>query len=112
TNTDQIKYTNLASVNLAATGGQTPSLASVISNLQLRLPAGTNSATLADDGTASNGISQISGATFATTQFGNVPLTINQVAGATDSLTLNAAGDFTNSLNLGATTVAPLLPGT
>jgi hypothetical protein len=67
------------------------------------LPAsGTNNATLADDGTAET-TSQISGSTFVTTTFGDVPVTVNKgpASTATDNLTINAHVDHTNSLSAG-----------
>jgi CSLREA domain-containing protein len=66
------------------------------------LPAGSNAATLADDGTAGNAISRLSAATFETTDFANPTgsLTIKR-GNAADTLAVNALPDFNANLTIG-----------
>ena len=94
-NEDTVTYANTQS--LADTGG--------VTSLVLNLPTGVNNLTLADDGTAGNGLSQISGSTIPTTIFSNPSslLTLNRNSVTdTDNITLNALPDFTAGLMLGA----------
>jgi CSLREA domain-containing protein len=72
------------------------------SDVVFELPAGPNAATLGDDGTPVNGISQLSGSTFETTNFANPSgsLTIKR-GDAADTVTVNALPDFNSSLTIG-----------
>ncbi|MFM9903006.1 MAG: choice-of-anchor Q domain-containing protein [Pyrinomonadaceae bacterium] len=92
--TGTINYTGLEPISNTGTA------ADVIFNL----PAGpTTPATLSDDGTTSNGMSRLSGATFETTDFANPTgsVTINR-GNAADTLTVNALPDLDSSLTFGA----------
>ncbi|HEX8076366.1 MAG TPA: hypothetical protein VF511_01015, partial [Chthoniobacterales bacterium] len=73
------------------------------SDIVFNLPSGPNAATLADDGTASNGMSRLSGATIETTDFAGPTgsLTINR-GNAADTLAVNALPDFDASLTIGS----------
>ena len=68
------------------------------------LPVGaTNNVTLADDGTAANGLSRLSGANFETTDFSNPTNSVQINRGqAADTMTVNALPDLTSSLFIGA----------
>ena len=91
----------MTSVNLAANSGPGGlGTASNITNLTFLLPAG-GTATLADDGTAGNGLSQISGPSLVTTLVANNALAINgKTAADIDTINLGADGDFTSSLTV------------
>ena len=67
------------------------------------LPAGPNTATLADDGTAGNTLSRLSGANFERTDFANPTgsIAINRGTAA-DTLTVTALPDFFASLAVGS----------
>jgi hypothetical protein len=73
------------------------------SDMVFNLPAGTNAATLGDDGTTGNGISRLGAATFETTNFTNPTnsLTINP-GGAADTITVNAVPDLHATLTIGS----------
>ncbi len=92
-NFGKITYTGLEPIT------NTGSATDVIFNL----PTTTNSVTLADDGTAGNGLSRLSGGTFETTDFVNPTgsLTINRGSGS-DTITTGAIPDFNASLQLGS----------
>ena len=74
------------------------------SDVVFNLPVGTpNAATLADDGTAANGMSRLSGANFETTDFSNPTNSVQISRGnATDTLTTTALPDLTSNLFIGA----------
>lgn len=67
------------------------------------LPSASSAAILEDDGTAGNGLSRLSGATFEDTDFANPTgsVTINR-GNASDTLTVNALSDFNASLTIGS----------
>lgn len=69
------------------------------------LPVGPNAITLGDDGAAGNGLSRLSGATLAKTDFANPAgtLTIHRFDAA-DALTIRALPDFNAGLIIGSDT--------
>jgi len=75
----------------------------VVAYMPQKLAAGSNAATLADDGTAGNAISRLSAATFETTDFANPTgsLTIKR-GNAADTLAVNALPDFTANFTIGS----------
>ena len=100
----QVNYNAAVSeINLAADSGPGGTgTASAITALTFVLPA-DGSATLADDGVAGNGLTQLSVAGLAPTRFGNYAVAINSKNAAdVDTVTLDADADFTSSLTIGA----------
>ncbi len=66
------------------------------------LPATANIATLTDDGTASNGLTRLSGANFELTDFSNPTGSITILRGnSADTLTIGALPDLTASITIG-----------
>ncbi len=95
--TAAIRYDGLEPVDMSG---------STITDLIFNLPAGGTGASLEDDGTSSNGISQLrntSGSSFETTSFSNPSgsLTINR-GNAADTITVAALPDFNATLTIGS----------
>jgi autotransporter-associated beta strand protein len=91
-NSGNIVYTTgAATATITYSGLEPVAMNSTATNLIFNLPTGTNVATLADDGNANDGISQLtSGGTFESTTFAHPTgsLTINGNTGA-DTFTIN-----------------------
>ena len=88
-----ISYVNTEQVNSLLTAA----------NVSYQLPTGPNSATLRDDGTIGNSLSQISGATIATLDFAYPMAALTIIRGnAGDAFTVAALPDFRAALSIGA----------
>src|SRR6185437_14865858 len=98
TTTDAITYAGVAPVDLTPSGP--------VANLIFNLPTGGSNASLEDDGTSGNQISQIrsvSGTPFETSTFKNPTssLTINR-GSAADTLVVAAVPDLKSNVTIGA----------
>lgn len=95
-----VTYTGLEPVDMTG---------STLADLIFNLPAGGSDAILEDEGTTSNGISQLreSASGFESTSFSNPSgsLTINR-GDTADTLTINATPDFTATLTVGGSGAA------
>ena len=101
THDGSIVMSNFGTVNY--TGLEPISNSGTATDVVFNLPAGPTAGTLADDGTAANGLSRLSGATFEQTDFSNPTsaLTINR-GNAADTMVVNALPDLTSSLTMGS----------
>ncbi|MEQ1858792.1 MAG: autotransporter-associated beta strand repeat-containing protein [Chthoniobacteraceae bacterium] len=98
-NDGSVVLSNFGTVNF--TGLEATTNSGSATDIVFNLPTTASTATLADDGTTSNGLSRLSAATFVTNDFSNPSgsLTLNR-GNSADTLTINALPDFDASLTL------------